>query len=426
MVTHSMENILSMQYYAPVSDEALHSPPARKKRCVAKEQDPMSHRIIEKRRRDRMNNCLADLSRLIPAEYLKKGRGRVEKTEIIEMAIRHMKYLQGVRQDTKHHTPVSSVHNVHGEDSVDSVTHPSVSAASAAEHYRLGYQECLSETMHFLVEAEGFYARDALCVQLISHLQQHCEKILATSDRLGFPHPVDLPTSNGTACNGVSPFAHVNGGLPTSTCPTNNSISNGLGLLNNNNNNNSSTLNDNSSSHPLLHNGNSSSDRCSSSGVSSFDSTESTRPQRPLLIPPPSLVSDDSNHSTHSQVSCHQPMQLDTKPPTNYKFKNSIKQRFSADQRIKTSASPPPSASSSEASPKHQATVTHQGVPIFALHDNGGFYIPLTVEASMLRPHMGYTADLGPETVLHPVTISVNFNHSMPPAWSHQSPTHQI
>lgn len=54
----------------------------------------MSHRIIEKRRRDRMNNCLADLSRLIPAEYMKKGRGRVEKTEIIEMAIKHMKYLQ--------------------------------------------------------------------------------------------------------------------------------------------------------------------------------------------------------------------------------------------------------------------------------------------------------------------------------------------
>lgn len=58
------------------------------------QQDPMSHRIIEKRRRDRMNNCLADLSRLIPPEYLKKGRGRVEKTEIIEMAIRHLKYLQ--------------------------------------------------------------------------------------------------------------------------------------------------------------------------------------------------------------------------------------------------------------------------------------------------------------------------------------------
>ena len=54
----------------------------------------MSHRIIEKRRRDRMNNCLADLSRLIPSSYLKKGRGRIEKTEIIEMAIKHIRHLQ--------------------------------------------------------------------------------------------------------------------------------------------------------------------------------------------------------------------------------------------------------------------------------------------------------------------------------------------
>lgn len=56
--------------------------------------DPQSHRIIEKRRRDRMNNCLADLSRLLPPAYMKKGRGRIEKTEIIEMTIKHMKHLQ--------------------------------------------------------------------------------------------------------------------------------------------------------------------------------------------------------------------------------------------------------------------------------------------------------------------------------------------
>merc|ERR1712088_1034293 len=34
-----------------------------------------------------MNSCLADLSHLIPSNYLKKGRGRIEKTEIVEMAV---------------------------------------------------------------------------------------------------------------------------------------------------------------------------------------------------------------------------------------------------------------------------------------------------------------------------------------------------
>ena len=41
-----------------------------------------------------MNNCLADLSKLLPEAYLKRGRGRIEKTEIIEMAIKHLKHLQ--------------------------------------------------------------------------------------------------------------------------------------------------------------------------------------------------------------------------------------------------------------------------------------------------------------------------------------------
>ncbi|GLH06804.1 Transcription factor cwo [Gryllus bimaculatus] len=104
--------------------------------------DPMSHRIIEKRRRDRMNNCLADLSRLIPAEYLKKGRGRIEKTEIIEMAIRHMKHLQ----------------------------------AHACRHAGVPVRG-----MHFMVGGGRLLPGDPLCVQLINHLQRHRERILKVS-----------------------------------------------------------------------------------------------------------------------------------------------------------------------------------------------------------------------------------------------------
>ena len=36
----------------------------------------------------------------------------------------------------------------------------------------------MSEAMHFLVEVKGFFAGDTLCMQLISHLQKHCENIL--------------------------------------------------------------------------------------------------------------------------------------------------------------------------------------------------------------------------------------------------------
>ena len=41
-----------------------------------------------------MNNCLANLGQLIPVTYLKQGQGRIEKTEIIEMATQHIQQLQ--------------------------------------------------------------------------------------------------------------------------------------------------------------------------------------------------------------------------------------------------------------------------------------------------------------------------------------------
>ncbi|XP_052866224.1 transcription factor cwo isoform X2 [Anopheles cruzii] len=110
-------------------------------------QDPLSHRIIEKRRRDRMNSCLADLSRLIPQQYMRKGRGRVEKTEIIEMAIRHLKNLQN--QEC-------------GRES------------SCAEQYRLGYNECLTEAAKFMLRERG----EELCFRMVAHLKEHCNDIM--------------------------------------------------------------------------------------------------------------------------------------------------------------------------------------------------------------------------------------------------------
>ncbi|GIY53323.1 transcription factor cwo [Caerostris darwini] len=122
--------------------------------------DPMSHRIIEKRRRDRMNNCLADLSRLVPTNYLKKGRGRIEKTEIIEMAIKHLKHLQA--------HPCKDPANCE------------VAKTTEQDHkrqYKLGYHECLSETVRFLVESEGLFSGDAISIRLINHLQKHYDKV---------------------------------------------------------------------------------------------------------------------------------------------------------------------------------------------------------------------------------------------------------
>lgn len=67
------------------------------------------------------------------------------------------------------------------------------------------------------------------------------------------------------------------------------------------------------------------------------------------------------------------------------------------------------------------------GVPIFALHPKGTFYIPLTMDANFLAPYLLGTDELSP--VLHPVSICVNFSfcHSVKVekmAGSHPSPCH--
>ena len=49
--------------------------------------------------------------------------------------------------------------------------------ASSVESFRVGYHECLTETMHFLVEKEGLYAGNSFCVRLMSHLQKHFDKL---------------------------------------------------------------------------------------------------------------------------------------------------------------------------------------------------------------------------------------------------------
>lgn len=89
-----------------------------------------------------MNSCLADLSRLIPPQYMRKGRGRVEKTEIIEMAIKHLRTLQNQECIKRE--------------------------ATCADHYRLGYQDCLTEAANFLI-AENC---KELCYRMVTRLKE--------------------------------------------------------------------------------------------------------------------------------------------------------------------------------------------------------------------------------------------------------------
>ncbi|PAA85133.1 hypothetical protein BOX15_Mlig013931g2 [Macrostomum lignano] len=119
--------------------------------------DPESHRIIEKRRRDRVNNALAELCCLVPSARAKQSQGRIEKAEIIEMAIQHIAVLTSLVGQYK---TESGGHQI---------------PALCAENFQQGFLDATRATLSFLSESESAQmsagTADSLCAHLYAHLQ---------------------------------------------------------------------------------------------------------------------------------------------------------------------------------------------------------------------------------------------------------------
>ncbi|XP_066986298.1 transcription factor cwo-like isoform X3 [Macrobrachium rosenbergii] len=398
--------------------------------------DPLSHRIIEKRRRDRMNNCLADLSRLIPTYYLKKGRGRIEKTEIIEMAIKYMKHLQA--------------HACNQIENCD-VTTKQERTGNQLEQYHMGYQECLSETMQFLVESEGFFSGDSLCVRLMNHLTKHCEKILNSKSGEGYvtrQSGASSSTSSGYHANssstGSSSDGNGNGSTHASEKESAYRSDERPGSDDRDEKSTSSALDSGSGMGSQLreilqqHSGPGGSvDRRSgySSGLSSNNSSsgdDSVRMYKFKSNMKHRFSADleqshqvrkkrrDSESSCGNYTDCEKDRVTPTgllPRPTSYQdgFPNeSVKMLDGQDSPMleKNSGTPSPTPKyehpSGRISPTRHMTEGPGGtIPIFALNQNGSFYVPLTIDYSLLAPAMAGLSETSP--VLHPVSIYVNF-----------------
>jgi hypothetical protein len=91
---------------------------------------------------------------------MRKGRGRVEKTEIIEMAIRHLKNLQ---------------------------TQEVLREATYAEHYRSGYNDCVSEAAKFLLRERD----EELYYKMITHLRDHMTEAMKGKDTSTTIYPME-------------------------------------------------------------------------------------------------------------------------------------------------------------------------------------------------------------------------------------------
>ncbi|CAG7826135.1 unnamed protein product [Allacma fusca] len=105
--------------------------------------------IIEKRRRDRINNSLAELRRLVPTAFEKQGSAKLEKAEILQMTVDHLKMLHAKGLDALAYDP----HKF------------------AMDYHSIGFRECAAEVGRFLVTCEGMDIQNPVRLRLMSHLQ---------------------------------------------------------------------------------------------------------------------------------------------------------------------------------------------------------------------------------------------------------------
>ncbi|XP_051713909.1 hairy/enhancer-of-split related with YRPW motif-like protein [Oryctolagus cuniculus] len=111
--------------------------------------------IIEKRRRDRINSSLSELRRLVPTAFEKQGSSKLEKAEVLQMTVDHLKML----------------HATGGTGFFDA-------RALAIDFRSIGFRECLTEVIRYLGVLEGPSSRaDPVRIRLLSHLNSYAAEM---------------------------------------------------------------------------------------------------------------------------------------------------------------------------------------------------------------------------------------------------------
>ncbi|XP_011202178.2 hairy/enhancer-of-split related with YRPW motif protein [Bactrocera dorsalis] len=105
--------------------------------------------VIEKKRRDRINSSLTELKRLVPTAYEKQGSAKLEKAEILQLTVEHLKNLQTKGIESFSYDP----------------------QRFAMDYHIIGFRECAAEVARYLVTIEGMDIQDPLRLRLMSHLQ---------------------------------------------------------------------------------------------------------------------------------------------------------------------------------------------------------------------------------------------------------------
>ncbi|CAK1544351.1 unnamed protein product [Leptosia nina] len=150
--------------------------------------------VIEKKRRDRINTSLTELKRLVPAACEKQGSAKLEKAEILQLTVDHLKMLHAKGLDTLAYDP----------------------QRYAMDYHSIGFRECAAEVARYLVSCEGLDIQDPLRLRLMSHLQCFAaqRELAAKSANWGYPQ---YPPVQHTGYSSQDPSTSTAPSIPAPT-----------------------------------------------------------------------------------------------------------------------------------------------------------------------------------------------------------------
>lgn len=139
----------------------------------SKETYKLPHRLIEKKRRDRINECIAQLKDLLPEHLKLTTLGHLEKAVVLELTLKHVKALTSLLEQQQQ--KILALQN--GMQ----IEQPTVSQEKSEEMFCSGFHVCAKEILQFLAnhETDGEFTPS----HVISHLHKLAAEVLQSPSR---------------------------------------------------------------------------------------------------------------------------------------------------------------------------------------------------------------------------------------------------
>lgn len=163
-----------------------------------------SHKLTEKRRRDRMNISMSEIAQLLPSSSESK---QLEKAEILEKTIIYIKKLQEItgkqelNLDSKNDNP-QLAENQEVTTTDGQVTNSQQSEVTS--NYKSGFRDCIKEVFHCLTNVEAMDLQQPCFQRLMGHLQGELQFMSGNAEKGNTNHSNDLGNQQSKSLNALS------------------------------------------------------------------------------------------------------------------------------------------------------------------------------------------------------------------------------